>query len=108
MVPIQRDPPQLELPPTADPQRQHPVTTPSRSKAQQSNPVQHSDPLPKQPRSCFRMNDRVMVYNKQGVGVHGTVRWIEEVTFAGDRVIAIGIETVRYYCIILYGLRNLL
>ena len=38
-----------------------------------------------------------MVHDKQGVGVHGKVRWIQEVTFAGDRLIAIGIETVRYY-----------
>ena len=42
------------------------------------------------------MNDRVVVYNKYGVGIHGTVKLIKEATYAGDRLIAIGIETVRF------------
>ena len=65
------------------------MTTQSQSKAQQSV---HVDP-PKQPHPRFRMNDRVVVYNKQGVGVHGTVRRIEQVIGA-DTFIAVGIETV--------------
>ena len=100
MEPIRQDPPQPELPPPTNPQRQHQMTTRSQSNSQQSDLDHHGhrrDHSPKQPQSRFKMNDRVVVHDKRGVGIHGTVRWIQEVTFAGDKLIGIGIETVRYY-----------
>ena len=73
------------------------MTTQSQDKVQQSDPGQiiHS---PKQPHPHFRVNERVVVYDDQGVGIHGTARWIEEVHYAGDKLIAVGIETVRCCC----------
>ena len=58
---------------------------------------QQSDFRPEQPHSQFRMNERVVVYDKKATSIHGTVRWIKEVIFAGDGLIGIGIETVRHY-----------
>jgi hypothetical protein len=42
------------------------------------------------------MNDRVVVYDKHGIGIHGSVRCLIETVFAGERLVAIGIETVRF------------
>jgi hypothetical protein len=110
MEPIQLDP-LPELLPSTDPQRQHQMTIPSQSKSQRSDLDHHGyrrDHLPKQLRSRFRMNERVVVYNKRGTGIHGRVRWMQEVTFGGDRLIAVGIETVRHYRIhdIVHKLKN--
>lgn len=81
-------------------QKLHPMQTQSQSKAQGQR-----DLSPKQPHSQFRMNDRVVVHDRKGISVHGTVRWIEKVNLTDERVIAIGIETVRYYtqsCMYIY------
>ena len=103
MEPLQQDPPQPELPPATDPHRQHQMMTRSQNIHQQSDLDHHGhrrDHSPKLPQSRFKMNERVVVHDKRGVGVHGIVRWIEEVIFAGDKLIAIGIETVRYYVLL--------
>ena len=92
MEPVQQDP-LPELPPSTDPQREHQMMTRSQSRSQQSDLDRH-DYRRYQPR--FRINDRVIVRNNQGVGIHGAVRWIDEVVYAGDRIVAVGIETVRY------------
>ena len=97
MAPVQQNPP-AELDPSADPLRQDQVMTRSRSKALESDPRHqrlHVDQASKQLRPHFRINDRVVVYNKEGVGIHGTVRWIEPVKYAGEALIGVGIETVR-------------
>ena len=99
MEPVQQDP-QPELAPSTDLQRQHQMTTRSQSKVQQSDLDRHGyhrDRSPKQPRPHYRMNDRVVVHNNQGIGFHGTVKWTEEVVYAGDKLMAVGIETVSYY-----------
>ena len=99
MEPIKQDP-QPELPPVADPQRHHQMITRSQDKAQQSNLDQHDrrrSYSPKQPHSHFRLNDRVVAHDKHGTGIHGSVKWIEEVVYGGDKLLAIGIETVGYY-----------
>ena len=53
--------------------------------------------------SEFKLEDRVVVHDKNGIGVHGSVRWIENVKYGGDVLVAIGIETVS-----LMNLLNLL
>ena len=106
MEPVQQDPS-----PTTDPQRQHQMTTRSQNKHQQNDLDHHGhrrDHSPKRPQSRFKMNERVVVHDKRGVGIHGTVRWIEEVIFAGDKLIGIGIETVRYIYYCVHRLGNLL
>ena len=70
------------------------MRTRSQNISQQSDLDQHSDHSPKRPQSHFKMNDRIVVYNKQGLGIHGTVKWIECVVCADTFIIAIGIETV--------------
>ena len=99
MEPVQQDP-LPELPPSTDPQGLHKMKTRLQYKALQSDLDQHGqrDHSPK-PRPHYKINDRVVVHNKQGVGIHGTVRWIEEVnyTYEGEKLIAVGIETVSYY-----------
>ena len=94
-------------------QKLHPMQTQSLSKAPQRDidRGQSGDVSLKQPCSQFRMNERVVVHDRKGIGVHGIVRWIEKVNLTGERVMAIGIETVRYctqscmyvYTNILYG-----
>ena len=63
---------------------------------QQKSPLDQKVHSQRVPHSHFRMNERVVVHNKQGVGIHGTVKWIEEVSYAGDKLLIVGIETVRY------------
>ena len=91
---------QVPIPP-ADVQKHHQMTTRAQSKAQQQRDLDqyahHRGHSPKQPRSHFKFNDRVLVHDKHGTGVHGSVKWIEEVKYAGDTLLAIGIETVRFY-----------
>ena len=103
MAPVQQGP-QPELPPFTDPQRLHQMKTRSQNKTLQSDLDQHGrrDHSPKQPRPHYKIHDRVVVHNKRGVGIHGTVKWIEEVNFAGDKLIGVGIETVRS-CILVYN-----
>lgn len=97
MEPVQQDPPS-QLPST-DPQRLHQMQTRSQNKASQSSLDRHGrrDHSPKRFYPRFRMNERVVVHNKQGVGIHGAVRWTEEVFYAGDKLMGVGIETVRCY-----------
>ena len=82
--------------PPINPERQHQMTTQSQSK--QNDLDQHGrlrDHSPKQHRSHFRFNDRVVVYDKNGIGIHGTVKWIDELAYyGGSKLPAIGIETV--------------
>ena len=94
----QQEPPQ----PPQD-ARGHQVVTQSQAQAQQSNLDQgnrkpgqqsHQDHSPNRHGSKFRLDDRVIVYNKKGVGIHGSVRWIENVKYRGQPLLAIGIETV--------------
>ena len=92
---------QPKLAPSTDlwPERQHlrMEKTGSQSKGLQSEiECGQRDLPPKQPQSQFKMNDRVVVHNKQGLGIHGTVKWIEKVNYEGEKLIAVGIETVRY------------
>ena len=96
MEPLQQNEPEpLQPPPATDPQR-HPMTTRSQSKAQQSNLDQHDrSRSPKQPHFQFRLNDRVVVHDKNGTGVYGAVKWIENVQYAGEYLTAVGIETVQ-------------
>lgn len=78
------------------------MTTRSQNKSQQSDLDHHGrrrDRSPKQLHPCFKMNERVVVHDKRGTGIHGTVKWIQEVNFAGDKVVAVGIETVSYYLV---------
>ena len=49
---------------------------------------------PKQLHSHFRLNDRVVVFDKSGTDIHGSVKLIDEVAYGGDKLLAIGIETV--------------
>jgi hypothetical protein len=80
---------------STDEQKLHPMQTLSQSKALQRDiDPQQSDLRPELPHSQFRMNERVVVYDKKATSVHGTVK---EVVFAGDGLIGIGIETVRHY-----------
>ena len=76
------------------------TTRSAQNKAQQQSdlnqPSHQRDQLPKQPHSRFRLNDRVVVHDKHEVGVHGSVKWVEEVKYGGDNLIAVGIETVRF------------
>ena len=78
----------------------------SQAQAQQSNldqqsPRNHNPSQqnrrvhsPNHHNSKFRLEDRVVVYNKKGIGIHGSVRWIEYVMYGGQPLLAIGIETV--------------
>ena len=89
----------IELSSPTDPHVQHQMTSRSQNKSRQSDLDHHGH---RRDHSHFKMNERVVVYDKRGVDIHGTVRWIQEVTIGGDRLIGIGIETVRYmhmYCI---------
>lgn len=74
----------------------------NQSKAEQSSLDQHGrrSRSPKHHHSSFRLNERVVVQNKHGTSIYGSVKWIEKVTHAGDKLVAIGIETVRCFAII--------
>lgn len=78
--------------------------TRSPSNAQRSGLDQQGqrDVSPKQSHPRFRINDRVVVYSTKGVGIHGAVKWTEEVIYDGDKFIAVGIETVRHTMIALH------
>lgn len=89
---------QQEPTPPINPEKQHQMTT--RSQSKQNDLDQHGRQRvhsPKQPHSRFRLNDRVLVHDKHGTGVHGSVKWIEEVKYGGNALLAIGIETVRFF-----------
>ena len=80
--------------------RQHQMVT--RSRAQDGQPGQqdrqrqnHRNRSPVPPQSRFKLNDRVVVYNSNGQGIHGSVRWTGIVQFAGEDLPAVGIETVN-------------
>lgn len=74
--------------------RNHLMTTRSQNQAGNEYPDQQGQRSrsPKQPH--LKLNERVVVYNKQGIGIHGSVRWIEEKMFAGEKLVAVGIEMV--------------
>ena len=99
MEPLHQNQQEPTLP--VDPQKPPHMTTRAQSKAQQRRDLnqygQHRGHSPKQPRSHFKLNDRVLVHDKHGTGVHGSVKWIEEVKYGGDALLAIGIETVRFF-----------
>ena len=66
----------------------HEMTTRSKMKTQDGSSV---DPPPRQ----FAKGDRVKVYTKKGIAVHGTVRWVGRKTAAREfQFTVVGIETV--------------
>ena len=74
-------------------EQKHKTTTRSQNQAKHNDPGQHGH-LPNQSHLRFKLNERVVVYNRQGIGVHGSVRWVGELVFAGEKLHAVGIETV--------------
>ena len=99
----QQEPPQ----PPQD-ARGHQILTRSQAQSQQSNLDQqshryrnpgqqnHRNRSPNRHNSKFRLEDRVVVHDKKGIGIHGSVRWMENVNYGGENLLAVGIETVSY------------
>ena len=90
--------PQQTTHPPAD-GRQHPMGTKSQIQEEHSSEPdnrqqrhQNHSPVPSQ--SQFRMDDRVVVYNKKGQGIYGSVRWTGSMHYGGKALPAVGIETV--------------
>jgi len=52
------------------------------------------DVLPK----AFKIGDRVVVYNKKSIPVHGVVAWVGKHSGPGVNFTAVGIETVSVEC----------
>ena len=79
-----------------------PKNPPVDSSANTGKVSSHSfDPPVDQPHQHFKVNDRVVVYNKKNIAVHGTVRWtgrrVQTRTLESNHI---GIETVSSsYCI---------
>ena len=72
--------------------RKHQLLTQSQIQATPDRqvPGSHSSKQPHFHR--FNLNERVVAFNKQGIAIHGSVRWIGEV---GEKLVAVGIETVK-------------
>ena len=59
------------------------------------NSSTHGSPIDKPPTCMFKINDRVVVYNRKNVAMHGTVRWTgRDVQTRTLDTNHIGIETV--------------
>ena len=76
----------------------HQMMTRSKQQAGQSDSCQpiHQNLSPQPQRSQFKLSDRVVVHNKKGIAIHGSVRWMGNVQVGGEKFPAIGIETVTY------------
>lgn len=100
LLPMDLEPAQPEIqPPGPTDGRRHQMVTrsqgydgrPSQQDFQQQKPRNRS-PVPQQ--LLFKCGDRVVVHDKQGHGIYGSVQWISDVMYAGENILAVGIETV--------------
>ena len=83
---------QTTQPPTDG--RQHQMKT--RAQVQQDNQQQkHRNRSPVRSQPQFKIDDRVVAYNRKGQGIHGSVRWTGNINYANECIPAIGIETVN-------------
>ena len=57
-------------------------------------PSQQDNRQQKPRQSQFKLCDRVVVYDKKGQGIHGSVQWIMDVRVDRQSLPVVGIETV--------------
>ena len=92
----QKNPQEPHQPLPSQDDRKHGMVTRSQVDDKQQNPNQQVQRTrsPKPYHSQFNLNDRVVVHDKKGNCVHGSVQWMDNVKVGGHSILAVGIETV--------------
>ena len=94
----QKNPQESHQPQPSHDERKHGMFTRSQVDDKQQNPNQqvydHRTRSPKPYHSQFNLKDRVVVHDREGSAVHGSVQWMDNVKLGGHSLPAVGIETV--------------